>query len=103
MEFKAHTTPGGKLALSVTDDGLTDKKYVVGGYKFYVVAGHLGHFNFKTQQWEPTLSLSVYKRTRSLDVALRERRNNGSYRTQAGTVHQVVILERLLDGTYRVI
>lgn len=96
---EAKPTPGGKLAVKATGDGGlgSTTKYIVGGYPFYVIRAFESSVTWKDGEpvFSPSIGLTVVKRTRSKEVAMREfdrdRRNSavfwktpdGSYRLAA--------------------
>lgn len=75
-------TPGGKLKLTASSPGLpTVTKYSAStGYRFYVVEARIRSvtWNGGKAVYEPSIGLSISKRTASKETALREHRLRGS-------------------------
>lgn len=93
---EAHNTNGGKLSLAVTlPSGLSTRKYIVGGYRYYVIS--FGYWNPPTG---PEAFVNVRKRSGNLETALREFRRTARPR---GLTYGMAVLERSVNGTYKVI
>lgn len=74
MKIEAHMTPGGRVAVTATDEHGSLRKYVTGGYRHYLVRALRG---VRTGE----VFLSVVKRTNSTKVAHREMRLRGDEHT----------------------
>jgi hypothetical protein len=81
ITLDARPTPSGKLALKATDaSGLSTKtKYVVGGYRFYVVSARASKWTWEGGEpfLKDSLSVTVDKRTGSKETAMREFKKGG--------------------------